>query len=306
MTNALELMENLPVRAFLAGYPGSAKTGSIAPLINAGFKVRILMYDKIGNLAPLFTYSNKEMLAKNVDICVLEDKMRVGKDFVEPMGVPTAFIRGLQMLDHWKYTDAAGKEVDLGASKDWGLDTIVVVDSITSMGTASLNRAQKLMNKTPLNRTDRVYGLAMDEQSEFVKKLFSSSNRHHSLLLAHLKMIGPKDIRKGDSDIAQDIKKDIAKMVDTRLFPSALGWQLPQFIGGEAPIILRYITEYKMGKVKRTIRTTPMEEFDVKLPALNIPSTLDVSDGLLKIFEALSPASMELVKGQGSAPVNSH
>lgn len=297
MANAFELMENLPVRGFLAGYPGSAKTGSLAPLINAGFKVRLLMYDKVSNLQPLFVYANHELLKRNVDIVVLEDKMRIGASYVEPAGIPTAFAEGMKMLNHWTYKDSSGDTVDLGHSSEWGSDTIVVVDSITSMGEASLRRATKLANRTPVNRTDAVYGLAMSEQTEFVRLLFSSGNKHHSLLTAHLKLVGPREPRKGDSDITKQVKEQVAQLVNTRLFPSALGWQLPQFIGGEAPIILRYDTQYRNGQVKRIIRTTPSAEFDVKLPgAEKLPATLDVSDGLLKIFEALSPGSVALAK----------
>ncbi len=59
-------------------------------------------------------------------------------------------------MDRWKYTED-GEEVDLGASKDWGPDTVVVLDSLTAMGTAAFRRQMSLMNKTPLNTTQQLW-----------------------------------------------------------------------------------------------------------------------------------------------------
>ncbi len=274
------------------GYPGAGKTGSLVPLLNAGYKLRFLDFD--GNLEPLLHYANPKML-NNLDVLHFEDKMRIGAAFQEPVGIPSAFANALHALDRWKYKDEQGTEVDLGASSDWGLDTIVVLDSLTAMGESAKLRAMKLLNKTPMNMSDRVWGLAMAEQLEFVKRLTSPNNKHHVLVLAHLKMVGPKDIRQGDSALTEDIKKQVGSMIETRLYPSALGWALPQVIGGEFPTLLEIASVVKAGSVKRVIRTVPRPELDVKLPASIAEKELDIKDGMLTIFRALSPQSVALV-----------
>src|ERR1700692_1276245 len=48
MTNAANLLRNPALRIMVVGYPGTAKTGSLASLLNAGFKIRMLDYD--GNI----------------------------------------------------------------------------------------------------------------------------------------------------------------------------------------------------------------------------------------------------------------
>lgn len=295
MAKGSTLLANSAVRAMLVGYPGAGKTGSLSCLLNAGFKIRFLDFD--GNLEPLILHADPAKL-DNLDVLHFEDKMRIGQGFHEPIGIPTAFADALKAMDHWKYKDESGQEVDLGHSKDWGPDTIVVLDSLTAMGEASMKRAMKLMNKTPMNNTDRVWGLAMAEQAEFIKRLTSTNNRHHVIVLAHLKMIGPKDIRSGDNQLTQKIKEEVGSLIETRLFPSALGWQLPQQIGGEFPTLLEVTTKIKAGKVSRVIRTLPRPELDVKLPASITESELDISDGMLHIFKALSPASVALVQGE--------
>lgn len=297
MANAAKMLARAPVRALLVGYPGSGKTGSLASLLNAGFKMRYLDFDH--NLEPLFRWTNPDKLA-NLDFMQFEDKMRQGGKFMEPIGIPTAFPDALKAMDNWKYTEEDGTVVDLGSSKTWGLDTVVVLDSLTKMGEAAFRRAMKLLNKTPMTTTDRVWGLAMAEQAAFIDKLTSPSNGFHVLVLAHLKMIGPKDIRNGDTPLTEDIKKQAANLMETRLYPRALGRELPQTIGGEFPIIIEFTKKILGTKVTRYLNTTPRAELDLKYPGVTLPDNLDISNGMLQIFKALSPESVALVSGNSS------
>jgi hypothetical protein len=271
----------------LCGYPGSGKTGALASLANAGFKIRILDFD--GNLEPLIHFTKPECLG-NIDAVTLEDKLRMSDKYVVPVGIPRAFADGLKLMDHWKYTDADGEEVDLGHSKDWGRDTVLVLDSLTSMGLASKRRAMVLMNKNPGSMTDAVWGTAMAEQEAFIEKLTRQDNRFHIICLSHLKIIGPKEVRKGDDDITMKVKKDNSDLVETRLFPSALGRALPPFIGGHFPTLLLIEPHYLPGskKVKRVIQSVPRPELDLTVPAPDLPENLDISDGLVKVFDILT------------------
>lgn len=295
MTNAATLLRNPALRIMVVGFPGTAKTGMLASLLNAGFKIRMLDFD--GNIDPLLQYADQSMLG-NLDVVYLEDKLKARSQFIEPIGIPKAFTTALDLMDEWKYTDEAGHEVNLGKSEDWGPDTIVVLDSLTKMGDAAKRRAMKLLNKTPANTTDRVWGLAMQEQSAFIEKLTSANNRFHVIVLAHLKIISPRDIRDGDSQLTQHIKEQMADVVPTRFYPRALGWQLPQEIGGEFPVILEAEKVTKGGKTVRTLNLEPKVLLDVKFPGPypEGKSRLDISDGMLRVFEALSPGSVQLVK----------
>jgi hypothetical protein len=295
MTNAARLLRNPALRIMVVGYPGTAKTGSLVSLLNAGFKIRMLDYD--GNIEPLLYYADKEKL-KNLDVVYLEDKMRLGSQFSEPAGLPTALQDGRKLLDEWKYTEEDGTEVNLGKPSEWGPDTIVVLDSLTKLGDAAFRRAMKILNKTPANTTDRVWGLAMQEQAAFIEKLASRNNKYHVIVLAHLKMIAPADVRAGDSNLTEKIKEAMADIVPTRLYPSALGRQLPQNIGAEFPILLEAEKVTKGGKTTRTLNLEPKTLVDIKFPG-DYPkgeSRLDIKDGMLRVFEALSPGSVALVK----------
>lgn len=286
MANAQKLAMKKPVRALIVGYPGAGKTGALASLANAGYKIRFMDYDM--NTEPLFQYTKPEFL-KNIDIVTLEDKLRMGNQFLETTGIPKAFSDGVKLLDHWRYKDEDGTEVDLGQSKDWGCDTIVVLDSLTKMGTAAFRRIRNLMNKTPLNTTQTVWGVAMAEQEAFIEKLTSETNRFHVIVLGHLKMISPKDIQKGDEDLTKEIKQQVADLIPARLFPSALGQALPQTIGGEFPTLIEIKKEFKLGKERRVIGTVSRPELDLKLPSIEDFDGSSITDGLAKIFERLAP-----------------
>lgn len=300
MANAAGLLANLPVRMLIVGYPGAGKTSALAALANAGYKLRILAYDKIGNMTPLFAYVHPDKLS-NIDIVTFEDKTRVTPNGIEPAGIPTAFANGMAMMERWKYKNPDGSETDLGKPSDWGSDTIVVLDTLTAMGEAAKRRVMVMMNKTPRTMTQAVWGTAQSEQMEFIRRLNSSSNAFHVIVLSHLVMVGPKDLEKDDAQVTKDLKERIAALVPTRLFPSALGKALPPLIGGEFPVILEAKAKYKFGKATRVLSHIATPELDLKLPtAVDIPSEVDVSDGLLQIFKALTPSSVAALSAQGS------
>lgn len=298
LANAAHLLRNPAQRIMVVGFPGTAKTGSLASLLNAGFKIRMLDFD--GNPDPLLQFADKDKL-KNLDIAYFSDAMRVGSRFIEPVGIPSAFPDALRMMDEWKYKDDEGNIVNLGVpDRDWGPDTILVLDSLTSMGEAAFNRAMKLMNKTPENNTDRVWGLAMHEQAAFVKKLASNNKRYHVIILAHLKIIAPRDVRKGDSPLTEKIKENMAEMIVPRMYPRALGWELPQQIGKEFPVIIEAEKVIRGGKTIRTLNLEPKVLLDLKFPAAIKDSRLPIETGMLQVFEALSPGSVALVRKENA------
>lgn len=289
MVAANKLPQTKAARILVVGYPGSGKTGALASLANAGYKLRVLDYD--GNLEPLLQYTDPDKLA-NIDVVTLEDKLRSGQKFIEAAGIPTAFADGLKMMDRWKYKDPeTDEEIDLGASKEWGPDTVVVVDSLTSMGQAAKRRAMAMLNKTPLNFTQQGWGLAMADQEAFIEKLTSAQNKFHVVVLAHLKLIGPKDIMPSDDDLTKDLKERVADIVPTRLYPSALGQSLPPVVGAHFPTVVLADKKVVGKTVRRFIRTVPTADLDLKAPVKGLPAELDLEDGLLKLVTALTKRS---------------
>lgn len=293
--NASKLNKTAPVRMLIHGFPGSGKTGSLVSLANAGFKIRMLDFD--GNPEPLLKYTDPKFLS-NIDIVSLKDKLDLQPNgLLAPSGQPMAFTNGIRLMKQWRYPDPDGAEVDakgvrwtnLGSSDDWGPDTIVVLDSLTGLGDASMNRARFMANKTALNMTQAVWGLAITEQLNFIKRLVDPSNKHHTVVISHVKIVGPKTEAPGDSELAKEFKQEAAGLIQTKLHPTALGWDLPQHIHKEFPTTL-HIDKVVLGKhVKRRFDFAARKDMDLKLPAADLAALtdLDIRNGLLRIFKAL-------------------
>ncbi len=305
MTNLADI-EISALRILMLGWQGGGKTGALACLANAGFKIRILDFDgKLGN--PLLRYVKPECLG-NVDVLTLTDKLRDTKRFVGVSGLPVAFSNGLKALDHWVYVDGLD-EVDLGRSRDWGPDTIVVVDTGTAMGRAAKRRTLALNNRTPLNARDSDWGAAMEDEAAFIEKLCSASNAHHVIVNYHMKWLGPREERKGDADAVKEIKEREADLIPTRLYPSAMGSKnAPQNIGQFFDTALLVEPKHLPGgKVQRMIFTQPRPSLDLKVAA-ELPAALPLETGLLEIFSALTggiekclAAGEKLPRGQPEA-----
>ncbi len=274
------------LRILMLGWQGGGKTGALACLANAGFKIRILDFDgKLGN--PLLRFVMPEFL-KNVDVVTLVDKLRDTQKYIGVSGLPVAFGNGLKMLDHWHYETPEGV-VDLGRSRDWGPDTIVVVDTGTAMGRASKRRVLALNNRTPLNARDSDWGAAMEDEAAFIEKLCSATNLHHVIVNYHLKWLGPREERKGDADAVKEIKEREADLIPTRLYPSAMGSKsAPQNLGQFFDTALLVEPKHLPGgKVQRMIFTQPRPSLDLKVAA-DLPAALPLENGLLTIFSALT------------------
>lgn len=282
-----------PYRAIHIGYPGSGKTGALACLANAGWKLRGLDYD--GNIGSLVPYLSEEaMQPGHVDVLTLMDRMRNNAQDgrVEAMGVPTAFNEGLEMLIQWKYKMPDGTEVDLGKSDDWGQDTIVFVDTITTWGKAAKLRAMKMANKNAGNMTSAVWGMAVADVINAINIM--KRKNFHLIINAHKQVLGPQDFMtqnddKADNEAIKEAKLEQIKdgMIPHRYYPVGVTKNNSTTIHGELPIMLEFKKEKVMGKDVRIIDTVGSSIIDVKIPGKNIKKTYGIETGLLEIFEAL-------------------
>lgn len=281
----LQQLKSRPYRAFHIGYPGTGKTGALAALANVGYKIRGLSFE--GNFEPLVNYADPRA---DIDIVVLQDRMRNGDKYVETMGIPEAFNGALRLMQEWKYKDDDGNEVNLGKSSEWGPDTIVFIDSMSSGALSAKLRAMKMNNKTPANMTSAVWGHAIADWGNFIEILKSDKNRFHLIINSHKQVLGPADfIQQGDDEVVKEEKlKMIAQgMIPPRIYPIAVSKPQAQNIHGMLPIMLEFAKETKQGKDVRIIKTTSGPEIDVKIPGKNLRSYYSIETGLAEIFEAM-------------------
>ena len=297
MASGTELAEKKKASILAVGYPGAGKTGMIAALLNAGFKVRMIDFE--GNTDPIIEFTEPKFL-KNFDAVLIEDEMRMGAQHMEPLGIPTAFNRALGLMNEWKYTDGKGKEINLGKSREWGSDTVLVVDSMSGLNEACMRRAMKMMNVTSGQPPVTVYNAAVDDATNFIKTVNKKSNAYNVIFLAHLTMIGP-DIPMSSKSEDQDLKDmklqmalEKAELIPTRFYPKAVTKGMSTTIHKEFPTMLLVERQVKAGKTVRVIRTQSGEEVDTKFPVRDSEKSYPIEDGLATIFEKLGVKAPKL------------
>jgi hypothetical protein len=279
----------------IAAEPGDGKTGSIVSLAEAGFNIRFLDYD--GNLEPLHAYASDEALSR-IDAVTLQDKTAdVGENnkYIASADVPTAFTRGYKLLTKgWKYTDD-GEAVDLGKASEWGPDTVVVLDSLSAMGEASMRRAMSGHNKTPFNMTSQVWGHAAADQTEFIKMLAFSKNRFHVVVLAHKRPLSAADIitqnddAKGNEKIKETKLEMLELLPPAKEYPIAITRNLSRTIAKELPTLLTIERKFKNGQERRFLRTHSVADWDVgvKIAGKGVKSSYPIETGLADLFKDL-------------------
>ena len=296
MANMEDLIGQSPVKMLSLGYPGTGKTGALAALANMGLKLRII--DINGNPAPLFNYVRPEF-RKNVDIVTLTEKLRMGSVKIVPDGQPKVFGNIMRLIDEWKYIrETTGEEVNLGKPNEWGLDTVLVLDTLTHAGKASLRRQIVMNAKQNLAHVPkRLWQPAQGDQEALVEILVSRAIACNVVVNCHLKMIGPKEVESDDDDVTKEVKKKQVETLPFRLFPSALGRALPPEIGTYFPIICLFETKGQ-GKSsgKRIIRTAPRADLDIKVPIPGVSGELPLESGLATIFRAMGVRGTETIE----------
>lgn len=268
MTNITNHQSNAYTKLISVGDPMTGKTGSLVSLVKAGYKLRILDLDN--KLGVLKSYILKECpdKADNVEFRSLRDKYKATSEGFVVAGMPTAFIAALKMLDHWRYKEADGLEVDLGAPGTWGPDYILVVDSLSRLCDYCYDWRLPLTPKGKMtgeydNRA--VYGDAQDAIESLLAGITSSSYETNVIFTAHIMYMTLTDgVLKG--------------------FPQGIGQKLSPKIPQYFPNMIRYYN--KGGKRIITTESTNLIDLASERPDA-LQTSYPIETGLADIFAVL-------------------
>lgn len=162
-----------PIKMLIMGDTGSGKTGALASLANAGYKLHILDYDN--GLDILATTVKPEFL-KNVEFEHLMEKRKVVNGQVLPASAPRAFSKGLSLLTEW-------------GNKYKSLDDIIVIDSLTFMSDAALEHVQAGAGHIGKQPEIQEWGMAMNLIEDVLSILYSSDIACNVIINSHIKYI---------------------------------------------------------------------------------------------------------------------
>lgn len=274
MPNLTEHHSSNVTKLLLLGDAKSGKTTSLASLVAVGYKLRILDMDNLLDGLKERVMAECPHLAGNVEFVTIRDKYKTGP--LGPMidGPAKAFIEAMKLLDHWKYGDT-----DLGKPKEWGEDTILIVDSLSRLVDAAFAYHTSIAKS---GKSGEIDGRA----------IFYDAQRAVEMVLANLTSV---NFKTNVIVICHGIYQDLPDKT-TKIFPSGLGQKLSPKIPSYFPVYIRY----KNAAGKRSIQVKSDSMIDLAMPKLQAfeGKTLSVDDGLATIFQTLHDATPEKPKAQ--------
>lgn len=248
-------------KALIIGDSKAGKTGLLASLVKAGFKLNILDYDNGLDVLKNYVMKDSPESIDNVNFRTLRDKIKMGSAGPVVDGMPKAYSDGLKMMGHWKYKDGAD-DIDLGIPATWGSDTIFVLDSLSRFSDAAFNWADAISNN-PDKRS--VFYDAQGAVIEALDLLTSDNFRCNVIVIAHIRYLAqPDGSQKG--------------------FPQSIGsaicTEIPQFFN-------TYVMVTNKGG-KRTLQTTSTPLIDLANPKpFEMAASYPIETGLADAFKVL-------------------
>lgn len=267
MTSLANHQSNKIVKLLLMGESGSGKTGALASLIKAGYKLRILDLDNgLDILSQLAKSKNLDLSL--VEFRTLRDKYKASP--VGPMidGSPKAFIDTLNMLDRWKYTHN-GEATDLGSPATWGADTVLVIDTLTFLSNAAWAWASivKVPHGAKGQDGRAVYGEAQRALENVLGLLTSESFNTNVIVISHLTYID---------------REDGARKAYPTSTGQALSPKIPAYFNSLA------LCERKSGAAVPEIRFAPTSMIDLKSPvSFKMAASISAETALADFFKMM-------------------
>ena len=238
------------------GNSGSGKTGSLTSLIAAGYKLRIIDMDN--GLDALVNHARADGLnLSSVEYISIRDTYSFGAMGPRVKGSTKAFVKAIGLLDKWE---------DGSNPAEWGDDTILVIDTLTSLGVSAFEWAKKM---NPTFKDPRLwYAPAQKTLEEVIMALTSESFQTNVIVVSHI------DYRE-DAGLEKGFVSAIGK---------ALGPKLPRAFN----TMILAETSGTGQKVRRRIKTYPTATIDLKNPApMRIDAEYPLESGLASIFALL-------------------
>jgi len=267
MSSLANHQSNSFTKLLLIGDAKSGKTGSLVSLVAAGYKLRILDMDNLLDILKYTILNQCPDKIDNVDFRTLRDKRKSGPTGSVIDGQPKAFVEAVKMLDHWKYKDDDGNEIDLGKPAQWGSDTILVIDSLSRLCDAAYDFRESIAPRGRNGEADgrAIYGDAQDAIESVLAGITSSTFATNVIVIAHI--------------MYQELPDGTSKG-----FPQGVGQKLSPKIPQYFPSVILY--NNKNGK--RTIQTNSTPLIDLSNPKpFEMEKSYPIETGLAQFFGVL-------------------
>lgn len=252
-------------KLLFVGDSGAGKTGALASLADAGYKIRILDLDNgVDVLRDLLTSGKYSSTAiENVDyVTVTETMKNVGGKLVPVKA--SVWQRVTSLLDKWVDGDT-----NHGSITAWDSNTVLVIDSMTMLSDAALFYILAMNGRLGQHPHQSDWGLAQSLIENLLRMLYDDGVKCNVIINCHIKPMG--------DDNGPD-----------RYYPNTLGKALPPKVGRYFNTVLLAQTSGRGQNVKRQIFTVSQGTVECKNTA---PSKVQLSypleTGLADYFKAV-------------------
>jgi hypothetical protein len=252
-------------KLLFVGDSGAGKTGALASLASAGFKVRILDLDNgVDVLRDLLTNGNytKDAIA-NVEYVTLTEPMKNQGGKLIPAKA-SVWQRVAGMLGDWKDGDRS-----LGSITTWDDNTVLVIDSLTMLSDAALSYILAMNGRLGQHPHQADWGLAQALVENLLRMLYDEGVKCNVIINCHIKPMGD------DSG-------------PERYYPNTLGKALPPKVGRYFNTVLLAQSSGRGSNLKRQIFTTSQGTIECKNTAPSkVAQSYPLETGLADYFKAV-------------------
>jgi len=252
------------VKLLLMGNSGVGKTGALASLAAAGYRLFVCDFDNGLDILTDPTILSPEF-RKNVFYRSLQDKPL--KTSGRLIARATAWQEFTKTLGDWR-EEVDGKPVSLGNITTWGPMDVLVVDSLTFASDRAMDDALQLGGRLGQRPQIQDYGAAMDSIQATLELLYGETTTCNIVCTAHLQFLNE------ESSGAR------------KAFPNVIGQRL-------APKVPRYFNNMVLlekttvgNTITRKIRTSGTATIDLKVSKPGSIATT-VEPNLATLFAAL-------------------
>lgn len=294
-------------KILLIGDQGSGKTGAKAALVAAGYKLRMIDTDRGFKILrslltdPRYPYAS---YMKRAGI----DPTEPGRISYIPIDVPIDFmeVKGYRngkphnysvlspisaaawetvtrLLKEWKDT-SDGKSISLGGMTDWGPDTVLDFDTMSTLAELAKYWMQDMNNHLGALEDDhgRDSGGAQELIMRLMSKLTNSAVLCNVIVSGHIKRVDMSN----DVPMSPEQRLRDNKPVDAQGFPAVVGKATSPYIGKKFNDVFIVKSETIGGSVRRQIHSIPVDNTNAK-NSVWLENSYPLSTGLAEIFSAL-------------------
>lgn len=270
--NFEQLDEQKSIKMLLVGNAGSGKTGALAGLANAGFRLRVLDVDN--NLAPLLAYTDPSCRG-NISAHQLGERIKFNAATMaaNPSSKTKVFKNAMRAMDDWNFDEKGEDGYVALPIEDMTQDDVIVVDSANLLGKAIVKYTQETEGSLGKKMRIQDWGTAGAWFLTFIENLVSDEIKANVVIITHLTGVEMEDDKMVffPAAVSKGTHMDFPKYFDTMVLGAQTG-------AGSL--------------VKRVIRTKPTTSFATKCVA-ECGDNLDLDIALPLIFKAMGVTPKE-------------